>query len=79
MKQFVGDQPKRVTPEYTPTDGIDLLTAYRTLINAYVRVKTEQAPDQCENIVQNAQEKEIENGSQSVQGTAASRDSILRQ
>ena len=79
MKQSMNDQPKRVNPESAPTDGIDLLMAYQTLINAYVRVKTEQVQDQCENIVQNAQEKEIKDGSQSVQSPPASRDSILRQ
>ncbi len=60
MSTSVTSRPKQIASSSSEVKGIDLLSAYQALINAYVRVKIEQA--QRGQASQTMQDKEKGNG-----------------
>jgi hypothetical protein len=60
MSTSVTGRPKQTATSSPEGKGIDLLSAYQALINAYVKVKIEQA--QCYQASQTMQDKEKGNG-----------------
>ncbi len=60
MSTSVTSRPKQIASSSSEVKGIDLLSAYQALINAFVRVKLEQA--QCEQASKSMQDKEKGNG-----------------
>ena len=60
MSTSVTSRPKQIASSSSVVKGIDLLSAYQALINAYVKVKIEQA--QCYQAGQTRQDKENGNG-----------------